>query len=340
MRELQALSVMSGEHGLLVLDQTCLPAAEKWVKLDSISETVAAIKSLKVRGAPLIGVVAALSLAHAAERGMSESDLDRSIEELRSARPTAVNLMNAMDRLKKVRRESSSASEFVSAAEEIFIEDQALCSRLSILAGGLIEDCDQVMTICNTGGLATAGVGTALAGFRWAHENHRRIHVYVNETRPLLQGARLTAWELGHLGIPHTLICDNMAGFLMAQKKINKIFVGADRIARNGDFANKIGTYSLAVLAKYHQIPFYVVAPQTTVDSQIESGSQIPIENRAADEVRGAKGSFGEVIWAPEKTRVYNPAFDMTPADLVTGWVLDTGVFSAGDVAKGALVAA
>jgi methylthioribose-1-phosphate isomerase len=191
----------------------------------------------------------------------------------------------------------------------------------------LIEDGDGILTHCNTGGLATAGIGTALGVLRKAFESGKKIHVFVDETRPLLQGARLTAWELAKLGIPHTLLCDNAAASLMKAGKVNKVFVGADRIARNGDFANKIGTYGVAVLAKHHGIPFYAVAPLTTVDANCPGASAIPIEQRPPEEVRGARGSFGEVIWSPSASGAYNPAFDVTPASLVTAIVLDTGVF-------------
>ncbi|MEK6554298.1 MAG: S-methyl-5-thioribose-1-phosphate isomerase, partial [Bdellovibrionota bacterium] len=188
-------------------------------------------------------------------------------------------------------------------------------------------DGEQILTHCNTGALATAGWGTALGAIRKAHEQGKKIHVYVDETRPLLQGGRLTAWELAKLGIPHTLICDNMAGMLMAQGRVSKVFVGSDRIARNGDFANKIGTYSVAVLAQYHKVPFYVAAPFTTVDALTASGKDIPIEERNPKEVRGEM--------SPQDAPVYNPAFDVTPAELVTGWVLDNGVFNKDQITSG-----
>ena len=201
----------------------------------------------------------------------------------------------------------------------------------------LVVHGDRILTHCNTGGLATAGVGTAVGVITTAHRQSKRIQVWVDETRPLLQGARLTAWEMEQAGVPYRLICDNMAAGLMAAGEVDRVFVGADRIAVNGDFANKVGTYSLAVLAFYHQVPFYVVAPHTTVDTACANGDGIPIEQRAPDEVRGAAGSFGACIWSPPRAPVFTPAFDVTPARLVTGWVFDTGVLGPEDIAAGAL---
>ncbi|NVJ48986.1 MAG: S-methyl-5-thioribose-1-phosphate isomerase, partial [Gammaproteobacteria bacterium] len=198
----------------------------------------------------------------------------------------------------------------------------------------LCQPGDRLLTHCNTGSLATAGVGTALGVISAAHQRYSDIFVWVDETRPLLQGGRLTAWECGNRNIPHKIICDNMAAMLMAQGQVDRIFVGSDRIAANGDFANKIGTYSLAVLAHYHRVPFYVVAPQTTVDPNCADGQAIPIEQRSAAEVKGVSGAFGNCTWAPQDSAVFNPAFDVTPAELVSGWVLDTGVFSATDLQR------
>lgn len=192
----------------------------------------------------------------------------------------------------------------------------------------LIKDGDNILTHCNTGGLVTAGIGTALGVVIRAHNKGKKVHVYVDETRSLLQGARLTTWELEKNGIPYTLNCDNMAAALMQTGKVQSIFVDADRIALNGDFANKIGTYNLAVLAHFHNIPFYVVAPYTTIDFNCKNGANIPIEQCMMDEVRGAKGSFGEVIWSLENSQVFNPAFDVTPAELVTAFVLSSGLIA------------
>jgi len=201
----------------------------------------------------------------------------------------------------------------------------------------LVKDGDGILTHCNTGALAAPGIGTALGVIQEAHAQGKKIHVYVDETRPLLQGARLTAYELKKFGIPYTVICDNMAAVLMAQGKIQRIFVGADRIALNGDFANKIGTYTVAILAKYHRVPFHPVAPLSTVDFLCEHGRFIPIEERAAREVLGASGSFGSVRWAPEDSLAFNPAFDVTPAELVESLILDTGVYTKAQLQEGIL---
>ena len=225
----------------------------------------------------------------------------------------------------------------IDLAVKIFNEDVTLCDQIAENGAALIEDGDQILTHCNTGGLATAGVGTALGVIRKAHAQGKKIHVYIDETRPLLQGGRLTAWELQKLNIPCTLITDSMAAHLMSLKKINKAIVGSDRIAINGDFANKIGTYSVAVNCSYHQIPFYVAAPYTTVDPKCQHGGEIPIEQRPANEVLGASGSFGKVLWAPIGVQVYNPAFDVTPAKLVTNWILDKAAYSKKDIESGIL---
>ncbi|HEX2875408.1 MAG TPA: S-methyl-5-thioribose-1-phosphate isomerase [Polyangiaceae bacterium] len=316
MKSLTSLALTSDPSGLRVLDQRLLPHEEHWVTCRDPEHMVELIQGLAVRGAPLIGVAAALALAHYAEGGASAEALERASTRLRGARPTAVNLMAAVDRLlalPELTRDS-----VVREAEAIFEADVASCEAQAELGAALISDGDSILTHCNAGGLVAAGIGTALGVLRRAHEQGKRIHVYVDETRPLLQGARITAWELGKLGIDHTLICDNMAASLMAQRKIQKVFVGADRIAKNGDVANKIGTYGVAVLAHHHQIPFYVVAPRTTFDASCASGRDIPIEQRAADEVRAGK--------APGTSRVYNPAFDVTPRELITGIVLDDGI--------------
>lgn len=214
------------------------------------------------------------------------------------------------------------------AALEIFDEDVALGDAMARHGATLLNDGDGVLTHCNTGGLATVGVGTALGVVLRAWERGMKLHVFVDETRPLLQGGRLTAWELARAGVPHTLITDSMAAVVMRAGRVQRVLVGADRIARNGDFANKIGTYGVAVLAKHHGVPFHPVAPFTTVDLACPHGGAIPIEERDEDEVRGARGSFGATRWAPRESPVFNPAFDVTPAALVSSLVLDRGVFT------------
>jgi methylthioribose-1-phosphate isomerase len=243
--------------------------------------------------------------------------------------------MNCLDRMKKVICNNASVDKIVQTAIDLFNEDVRLCDQIATNGAELIQDGDQILTHCNTGGLATVGVGTALGVIRKAHEQGKKIHVYVDETRPLLQGGRLTAWELQKLNIPCTLITDNMAAHLMSLGKITKAIVGSDRIAKNGDFANKIGTYSVAVNCHYHNIPFYVAAPMTTVDPKCENGDLIPIEQRKPEEVLGAIGNFGTVIWAPQNVKVYNPSFDVTPAKLTSAWILDEKVFTKDDIQKG-----
>ena len=317
-------------HGdLHVLNQQKLPGEEEWIDVKTPEQMVEIITSLKVRGAPLIGIAAVLSLAQLAEQGETREGLEQAALLLKHARPTAVNLSIYIERMLAVMSGREDVQEAViETAEAITREDEELCTRMGAAGADLIEPGERILTVCNTGGLATGGIGTAFGVIRTAHEQNKMIHVYACETRPLLQGGRLTAWELEKNGIPYTLICDNMAATLMAQGKIDRVLVGADRIAANGDFANKIGTYMLAVLARHHQIPFHVVAPYTTIDPKCPSGTAIKIEERAPDEVRGAAGSFGKVVWSPKGAPVYNPAFDVTPAPLVTSYILDWGSLS------------
>ena len=336
MKNIEAMSLRVKDNQIELLDQQMLPQREVWIETPQPKDMIAAIKSLKVRGAPLIGVAAALSLAKLAEEGANESDFLAAAEALRASRPTAVNLMNAIDRLCCFENSYDSA-EVVAKAEALFAEDVELCERIATNGSALIDDGDGVLTHCNTGGLATVGWGTALGVIRKAHLDGKKIHVFVDETRPLLQGGRLTTWELEKLNIPYTLICDNMAATLMAQGRIHKVIVGADRIALNGDFANKIGTYSVATLSYYHRVPFYVAAPYTTVDQECPTGVEIPIEQRSANEVRGVAGYFGEVQWAPKQAEVYNPAFDVTPSEFVSGWILDDKVYNLEEIHKQAL---
>lgn len=336
MHDLQATSIKYQRNTLYVLDQHQLPHVENWLPCESVDAMVAMIQKLQIRGAPLIGIGASLLLGHLAANGACTTTLQRNAEVLRAARPTAVNLMNNMDSMLAV-LQTSGPSALPTEAKRLFHEDVALCNSLANLGAELIPANANILTHCNTGSLATAGVGTAIGVINAAHQQGKNIHVYVDETRPLLQGGRLTAWEMKQLGVAHTLICDNMAAILMRDKKVDCILVGADRIAVNGDFANKVGTYSLAVNAYHHNVPFYVVAPNTTVDIECMSGEKIPIEERDAAEVRGVSGSFGDVCWSPNQTPVYNPAFDVTPAALISGWILDKGVFNQEQIKKGVL---
>ncbi|WP_025902318.1 S-methyl-5-thioribose-1-phosphate isomerase [Tatumella sp. UCD-D_suzukii] len=335
MQTLQTTSLKMIDNQLWILDQQALPQQKNWLSAGSTDALVSHIHALRVRGAPLIGLSASLLLALQAEQGMSRADLQDSLLTLRAARPTAVNLMNNLDRMQEALAAEDYVTALVREALRLVDEDRQLCDNIAQAGTPLITAGSRILTHCNTGGLATAGVGTALGVITRGWQQGKVAHVWVGETRPLLQGGRLTAWELSESGIPCQLITDSMAAALMADGQVDAIWVGADRIAANGDVANKIGTYSLAVLARYHGIPFYVAAPHTTLDRHCPSGKDIPIEQRAAAEVTGVAGSFGAVQWAPENIRVHNPAFDVTPAALISGWVLDTGLITPEQVAEG-----
>ena len=310
MRTLLSLA-LKYDKGLSILDQRKLPFKTDWIPLSSIDEMVSAIKELKVRGAPLIGVAAALSLALYAEQGASESDFKKAAQKLKVARPTGFNLTATINCLLNIKYNKEN---IVSEAEALFEKDVMVCEEISEHGAQLIKKNDVLLTYCNTGGLATTGCGTALGILIEAHRQKKNIHVYLSETRPFLQGERLSSWEMEQFKIPYTLICDNMAADLMQKKKINKVFVGADCIAQNGDTANKIGTYNLAVLCSYHKIPFYVAAGKTSLNPKYKTGHSIPIEQRPSIEVSEWTSS------------VYNPAFDVTPARLITGWIFEDGL--------------
>lgn len=335
MQALNTTSLTLSDNRLLILDQQALPQEKQWRSCDSVEELVDHILTLRVRGAPLIGLSASLLLALLAERGVPRKELEQALITLRASRPTAVNLMNNLDRMKLALAQPQWVPAMVEEAQRLVEEDRKLCDRIADHGAELVKPGSRLLTHCNTGGLATAGIGTAIGVLLRAHQQGKVQQVWVDETRPLLQGGRLTAWELGELGIPYRLICDSMAASLMAQGQVDAVWVGADRIAANGDVANKIGTYSLAVLAHYHRIPFYVAAPHTTQDPHCPNGAAIPIEQRAAAEVTGVTGSFGSCQWAPVDAPVYNPAFDVTPAALISGWVFDSGVITPQQVSEG-----
>ncbi|TNF69770.1 MAG: S-methyl-5-thioribose-1-phosphate isomerase [Gammaproteobacteria bacterium] len=316
------------EHNVFeILDQTQLPHKEVWLKCDELETMIDIIQSLKVRGAPLIGITASIFIAHMAKKGANKNELTNAIEQLKRARPTAVNLMNNLNQMKAALNKDNYPVALVNTAEGLFNEDVALCQKMANYGAESLKPYNNILTHCNTGSLATVGIGTALGVIQKCYDHNQAIHVYVDETRPLLQGARLTTWELDKLGIKHTLICDNMAASLMGQAQVDVVIVGADRIAKNGDFANKIGTYGLAILAQYHKIPFYVAAPYTTIDTSIDSGDEIIIEKRIDSEVRGFSNKDHSIQWSQDHIIVDNPAFDITPYTLVTGWILDTGVY-------------
>jgi methylthioribose-1-phosphate isomerase len=325
-------------HALALIDQRKLPHAFEYVRCTSAADTAVAIRDMVVRGAPAIGCAAAFGVALEAKRLVARAQGDdyhrvlaHGFDVLRASRPTAVNLFWALDRMQAVvTAHAAVAPESVTAALEaeavaIHREDLATCLAIGRHGAELIPDGARVMTHCNAGALATAGHGTALGVIRSARDAGRRVTVIANETRPYLQGARLTAWEMVQEAIPVTLVTDNMAGHLMQTGRVDVIVVGADRIAANGDTANKIGTYTLAVLAARHRVPFYVAAPVSTIDASIATGAEIPIEERPASEVTG----FRELQWAPAGVEVANPAFDVTPAALVTGIVTERGVITA-----------
>jgi len=319
---------------LYLLDQTKLPLQEIYVACSSYQEVARAIRDMVVRGAPAIGVAAAFGMLLGARQSKSGTPavLNRHMKHvaraLVSARPTAVNLVWAVERMRTIfiknliRGKQALLQELENEAVKILEEDLKANQEMGRQGQILIPDGVSVLTHCNAGALATSGYGTALGVIRAAREAGKRVHVYVDETRPLLQGARLTAWELMKDGIPCTLITDNMAGWLMAQGRIHLVITGADRIAANGDVANKIGTYSLALLCRAHRIPFYVAAPLSTIDLSMERGEKIPIEQRASTEVTTLQGKR----LAPEAAKVYNPAFDVTPHRFIWAIITERGI--------------
>ncbi len=321
---------------LTLLDQTLLPREETYLEYTDPAEVALAIRDLVVRGAPAIGCAAAYGVALAAIRytGDDPGELSAAVREAMQAlgrsRPTAVNLFWALDRMEDLldSLREKQCDEIRDALENeairIFAEDLAACRTMGDFGAELIPGNAKILTHCNAGALATAGYGTALGVIRSAHRDGKVSMVWVDETRPVLQGARLTAWEMVREGIPATLITDSMAGVIMAAGEVDFVVVGSDRIAANGDVANKIGTYTVAVLARRHNIPFIVAAPVSTIDFRIPTGEDIPIEERDPVEVMG----YGSERWAPEGVKIYNPAFDVTPAELVTAIVTEKGVLA------------
>jgi methylthioribose-1-phosphate isomerase len=319
---------------IVLIDQTRLPAELVYLQTRDVGEIWTAIKTLQVRGAPAIGIAAAMGVVVAVQgvttgsAAAVEQAVTEAADFLATSRPTAVNLFWALDRM----RATACASRHLSPsqmkerlaleARAIFDEDMAMCRAIGRHGAALLQDGATILTHCNAGGLATSGYGTALAPVYVAAEQGRKIRVFADETRPLLQGARLTAWELMQAGIEVTLICDNMAAHTMKTRRIDAVLVGADRITANGDTANKVGTYGVALLAKAHGIPFYVLAPSSTFDPSLKTGAEIPIEERGSEEITQG---FGKLT-APEGVQTYSPAFDVTPADLITAIVCERGV--------------
>ncbi|ADY73963.1 Methylthioribose-1-phosphate isomerase [Desulfurobacterium thermolithotrophum DSM 11699] len=331
-------------ESLLLIDQRKLPLKEEWIECKDYESVAKAIEDMVVRGAPAIGVVAAYGVAIGAKQVMKESKnfidfkakIENVINRLASTRPTAVNLFWALKKMKKILEAGTNEKDIVAAleTEAINIEKQDVETnkKIGYFGAELLGSKEVILTHCNTGALATAGYGTALGVIRAAVETGRDILVYVDETRPYLQGARLTAWELQQEDIPYYLITDNMAGYFMSRGEITCIIVGADRIASNGDTANKIGTYSLSVLAKEHGIPFYVAAPTSTFDLTLKSGKEIPIEERSPDEVLFCHCKDCRI--APYNAKVRNPAFDVTPHENITGIITEKGVINSPDEEK------
>jgi methylthioribose-1-phosphate isomerase len=332
MTVIEAIRWSDGGDAVRILDQRLLPGREEYRDLRTVDDVRDAIATLAVRGAPAIGIAGAMGMVLAVDpseknHGAAMARLIDAHERIRCARPTAVNLAWAVDRMMFVASRQTLAGRELrnllhAEATRILDEDRAMCRRIGEHGAALIADGADVLTHCNTGALATGGIGTALAAIYVAVEQGKRVHVFSDETRPLLQGSRLTAWELERAGIPVTVLVDSAAASLMRDGRIALCIVGADRIAANGDVANKVGTLPLAIAARYHGVPFYVAAPSSTVDASTSTGEEILIEQRGADEI----GSPFGAQTAPANVDVYNPAFDITPAELITAIITDLGI--------------
>lgn len=322
------------DNHIHILDQSLLPEHEVYLDIYEVDTLREAIRSLRIRGAPAIGIAAAYGI-YLGVKDMSEAsvqefeaELNRVADYLATARPTAVNLQWALDRAKRTsyglrdRPIAEIKEQLLVLAKTIHEEDKRICADIGRIGQELVPENARIITHCNTGSLATGKYGTALSVIYHAHLQDKNIHVWVDETRPLLQGSRLTSWELLKSKIDHRIIADSMAGWLMKNGKADLVVVGTDRVARNGDTANKIGTYSLAVLAAWHNIPFYVAAPLSSIDMALPSGSEIPIEERDGRELR----ETGKQMTAPPNAPVYNPAFDVTPAELITAFITEKGI--------------
>jgi methylthioribose-1-phosphate isomerase len=319
---------------LEMIDQRCLPAVIQYLSYSDAQTVADGIQKMVVRGAPAIGVAAAYGVALEAQKCVSLNRADfnkrmaQSFEVLAASRPTAVNLFWALNRMRDLFSKASQSENVLAArllldeAHAIYNEDIEINKKMGTFGASILDDGMCILTHCNAGALATAGHGTALGVIRSAVAKGKKITVFADETRPFLQGARLTAWELSEDGIDTTLITDNMSGHFMKSGEIDAVIVGTDRVAANGDVANKIGTYMVAVLAKAHNIPFYVACPMSTIDLSIPSGDDIPIEERCSNEVTG----YGDIRWAPENIQVRNPSFDVTPARLVTALITEKGI--------------
>jgi methylthioribose-1-phosphate isomerase len=317
-----------------ILDQTLLPDQERYLDLQTVEQVAEAIRMLRVRGAPLIGIAAAMGVTLETRTGNTLESVRAAAAMLGATRPTAVNLRWALDRMvcragDAVAHGQNLREALVAEARAIWDEDRAMCARIGAAGAALLGEEALVLTHCNAGALATGGIGTALAPVYTAHQAGRRVAVIADETRPLLQGSRLTAWELTRAGVPVTVIADSMAASRLRRGDDPCVLVGADRIAANGDVANKIGTYGLALAARANGVPFYVAAPSSTIDPATPDGAHIPIEERRDEEVSGWRGHPA----APPEAKIWNPAFDVTPADLVTAIITDQGIVAPRDAA-------
>ena len=332
------------DNTVVMIDQRKLPGQEVYLHCKTANEVARAIKTMVIRGAPAIGVAAAMGIALGMQRSKAQGtkqfavELNKICDVMAATRPTAVNLFWAIDRMKRAFAAAAQAGRsvdeikpmLVAEAQAIHDEDVESCRSMGRYGADVVPDNARILTHCNAGALATAGYGTALGVIRAAAEQGKVVQVFADETRPFLQGARLTAWELVRDGVPTTVITESMAGPLMRSGGIDFIVVGADRIAANGDFANKVGTYALALAARAHGVPLYVLAPSSTVDPAAASGASIPIEERAAEEITVWRGQRV----AADRVEVWNPAFDVTPAELVTAFVTDRGVLAPGELAR------
>lgn len=342
MFQVESVRYLKDENQIILLDQTLLPIKEEYITISTVEALWDAIVKLQVRGAPAIGIAAAYGAAMSAQKlevttyEAFNKEYQAITSYLASSRPTAVNLFWALNRMEQIVKENPQKTVnelkalLIQEADLIKAEDAQMCKRIGEHALPLLEDGQTVLTHCNAGAIATAQYGTALAPIYLAKERGMTLRVYADETRPLLQGARLTTWELMKAGIDVTLITDNMAAMVMQQGKIDAVIVGCDRIAANGDAANKIGTYGVAVLAEKHGIPFYVAGPTSTIDMETKTGLAIPIEERGAEEITNG---FGKQT-APDNVKVYNPAFDVTPHELITAIITEKGVIEQPDEVK------
>ena len=329
MKNLNCMCLKYNDGHLEILDQTMLPSEEKWLTINTLNDMYFAIKDLKVRGASFIGIAAGIYMVkYTIESRPSIKNFLETASYLESSRTTAVHLSMTMQKMiKSVKNKNSvDIKEIEEIALKHYQEDIDVSLIIADYSNEIIADGTRILTYCNTGGLTGPGIGTAVGIIKNANDLKKNIFVYVSETRPLLQGARLTAWEMAKLNIPYKLICDNTAAYLMSQRLVDMVIVGADRIALNGDVANKIGTYSLAVLAKYHNIPFYVAASHTAFDKNTKSGADIVIEQRLPSEVTHVATGFGKMQVSLDNDNAYNPAFDITPKELVVKYITDYGI--------------